>query len=99
MRRQTRCFQRLGFSQAEEQISHRRRDGDAVQAVAGRDGIAAGRPVPAGHAETLLERVLQGEADRMAAWRYWPFGLICLGNSAPHRAQFTLQITQLIPFS
>jgi len=50
-------FQILRLLESEKQIPRRRSDGDAVRAVAGRDGIAAGDPAPASHAGILLQRV------------------------------------------
>ena len=51
------CSQRSGVAQTEEQIARRRRDGDAVRAVAGRDGVTTRRPTHRrGEIVILLQR-------------------------------------------
>jgi hypothetical protein len=50
--------------QAEKQISVRRRDGHAVRAVGGGDGISAGRPTAAGQIAVLLQSVAAGVRPR-----------------------------------
>jgi hypothetical protein len=53
--------------------------------------------IPPSQASEGRQRLLAVEY-RVAARRGWPSGLISLRNSTPHRAQFTPQIQQFVPY-